>query len=229
MTYPKLKLQLFADTPPVDPLVEQYLDLPKDEDQDSIEDTDPTNDPEQNQDTPKDPEQDPDKDEDKDKAPDQDDNTVPEKYTFELPEGFSLDEESNAEISALFKESNLTQAQANKLVNCHIKMMEQTQRVQREAYDKAVAQWQDKSKKDPEFGGANLKANLEIAKRGLKTYGSDELRDILSHYNLGDHPELIRLFYKLGKNVKEDSMVEGGEQPKDTKSLGQIFYGDQKM
>lgn len=42
---------------------------------------------------------------------------APEKYEFKFPEGYTLSEEGSKEVTALFKDLNLSQDQANKLVD----------------------------------------------------------------------------------------------------------------
>ena len=70
--------------------------------------------------------------------------------------------------------------------------------------------WFEASKSDKEFGGEKLEQNLGIAKKALDTFGSPELNQLLVSTGLGNHPEVIRMMYRAGKAIGEDTFVSGG-------------------
>lgn len=132
--------------------------------------------------------------------------TVPEKYEFEAPEGVELDGVAVGEFSELAKELKLPQAEAKRVVDVAIKMAQR----QAEETAKTVKGWADQCKADKEFGGDNLDANVAIAQKAIDTFGTPELKAILSQSGWGNHPEFVRFAYKAGKAISDDTFVKGG-------------------
>lgn len=50
---------------------------------------------------------------------------------------------------------------------------------------------------------------LAIAKKALDTYGTPEIRQLLETTGLGNNPEMIRFFWRVGKTLTEDGTVTG--------------------
>lgn len=134
-------------------------------------------------------------------------NGAPEKYEFKAPEGKNFDNEVIASFSEIAKELNLTQESAQKMLDkVGSKMLERQQ-----AHLAAISQeWADSSQADKEFGGEKIASNLAIAKKALDAFGTPELRSLLNESGLGNHPELIRFFYRAGKSISEDQYVVTG-------------------
>lgn len=82
-------------------------------------------------------------------------------------------------------------------------------RLDTETVTRQIDEWIDQSRNDREFGGTALNANLAIAKKALDTYGTPEIRQLLEATGLGNNPELIRFFYRVGKTLAEDGVVTG--------------------
>lgn len=131
--------------------------------------------------------------------------TVPEDYTFTMPDGVELDSAAADEFKAIAKELKLDQASAQKVADVGAKMAQR----QVEQHTKLVETWVEQVKVDKEIGGDKLQENLAVAKRALETFGTPELRDVLNMSGLGNHPEVIRAFYKAGKAISEDRFVQG--------------------
>jgi len=70
-------------------------------------------------------------------------------------------------------------------------------------------QWALDCEKDPEIGGANFGANKSVAIAGYREFATPELRTILNASGLGNHPEVVRHFYRLGKTLQQDKGVYG--------------------
>lgn len=134
---------------------------------------------------------------------------APEQYEdFTMPEGVELDGELTDELKTIGKELNLSQADAQRVADLGGKLAEKFVNQQTEIITQARAEWKKLSMADTEFGGDKLTANLAIAETGLKTFGTPELRSLLSESGLANHPEVIRLLYKAGKTVSEDTVVD---------------------
>ena len=135
---------------------------------------------------------------------------APEAYTdFVLPEGVAIQPETLTELTALAKELNLPQEAAQRLVDLGAKQAT-TLAEQRQTEVAGFAEgWLEASKTDAEIGGAKLTESLSVAKRGLDAFGSPALRDLLDGSGLGNHPEFIRLFVKVGQAISEDKIDTG--------------------
>jgi hypothetical protein len=120
---------------------------------------------------------------------------------FALPEGVVADEEVLGEFKATAKELNLSQENAQKLVD-----------LQTKANLRARTQWAESAKVDKEFGGPALAENLGLAKKALDSFASPELRNLLDTSGLGNHPEIIRAFVRVGKAISEDGRVVSGSK-----------------
>ena len=78
-----------------------------------------------------------------------------------------------------------------------------------EGVSRQTQEWQAQARNDKEFGGSALDANLSIAKKALDTYGTPQIRELLEVTGMGNNPEMIRFFYRVGKTLTEDGVVSG--------------------
>lgn len=131
---------------------------------------------------------------------------APESYNFTAPEGKEFDDRVLNEFSAVAKELNLTQESAQKMLDRLAPSIE-ARNAARVA--EATAEWAESSMADQEFGGAAVEQNLSLAKKALDTFGTPELRELLNETGLGNHPEIIRVLYRAGKAISEDTFVGG--------------------
>lgn len=154
---------------------------------------------------------------------------VPESYAFaNLPEGYSISEEQLAAFSPVLKELGLTQEQADKLVafdaQRSLAAQEASQQQAIEFRNKQVGEWETALRGDAEFGGANFDANVAIAQQALAAYGTPELSAMLSESGLGTHPEVVRFFHKVGKELGEGKLHRTTtEVPKSEMSIVDAF------
>lgn len=135
---------------------------------------------------------------------------APDKYEFKAPEGQELAPAVMGKFEALARELNLSQDQAQKFVS---EVAPELAKAQTDAKDQIVSQWTAAAKTDKEFGGANLTENLAIAKQALETFGTPELTKLLNETGLGSNPELIRAFYRAGKQISQSKLVAGTVAP----------------
>jgi|DEB0MinimDraft_6_1074348.scaffolds.fasta_scaffold112030_2 polyhydroxyalkanoate synthesis regulator phasin len=135
--------------------------------------------------------------------------TAPETYAdFVLPEGVELDEALLSEATPVFKELNLTQEQAQKLVDLKAKEVEAGRQSQVDAFNQLMQDWTEQSRNDKEFGGDKFEENVKIAISAVDKFGTPELKQLLKEHGMGNHPEVIRFMVKVGKLTQED--VPGG-------------------
>lgn len=161
-----------------------------------------------------------DKPADKEQKPD----GAPEKYEFKAAEGQELDQIALKEFEPIARELNLTNEQAQKLVDVYSsKIRPQMQQQQVEKWTQQTEQWASDVKADKEIGGDNMTANVGLAQKAFDQFGSPELKEYLNTTGLGNHPEIIRAFMKVGKAMSEDDMVITGNNGQ--RSAAEVLYG----
>ena len=148
---------------------------------------------------------------------------APEKYEFQAGEGVELDTEALKDFEPVARELNLTNEQAQKLVDAYPKILAGVQQRQAEAWQAQTEQWAADVKADKEIGGDKLTANLSAAQRALDQFGTSELKEYLNNTGLGNHPDLVKTFVKIGKAMSEDGMVTGKESGQ--RSAAEVLYG----
>lgn len=161
-----------------------------------------------------------DKPDDKEQKPE----GAPEKYEFKPPEGQELDTAALEQFEPIARELNLTNEQAQKMVDLYgTKIMPMVQKQQAEAWQAQTEEWAATVKADKEIGGDKLTANLGVAQRALDTFGTPALKEYLNGTGLGNHPELVKAFVKVGKAMSEDGVVTGKESGQ--RSAAEVLYG----
>jgi protease len=156
-------------------------------------------------------------------APVQPEDVVPERYEFSAADGREYDAEVLASFEDVAREAGLSNEKANLVLGRMSEMLEARQQSQLEA---ARGLWLDEVRADKEIGGGKLPENLAVAKRALQAFGSAELTELLNRSGLGNHPEVIRMFYRAGRALSEDGMVNGN---KGEALTAQSFYGNSNM
>lgn len=148
---------------------------------------------------------------------------APEAYEFKAAEGVELDTEALKDFEPVARELNLTNEQAQKLVDAYPKILAGVQQRQVEAWQKQTQDWAADVKADKEIGGDKLTASLSKAQQALETFGTPELKEYLNETGLGNHPELVKAFVKIGKAMSEDNMVSAGNTGQ--RSAAEVLYG----
>lgn len=132
---------------------------------------------------------------------------VPETYNFNVPDGFVLNESAIADFTPIAKELGLSNEKAQKLADVYAKiesdkmiMREQEEQKKQDAFIQAV-------KNDKEIGGANFDKSIALANSVISRFGSKDLAEVLTSNGVANHPELVKLFYNIGKVISEDSVI----------------------
>jgi hypothetical protein len=149
---------------------------------------------------------------------------APEKYEFKAPEGTEYDPGILDAFSSAAKEADLSQEAAQMLIEKMAPALAARQVGQVEAIHK---EWLEASSADKEFGGEKLQENLGVARKALDAFGTPELRSLLDTTGLGNHPEVIRLLFKAGKAISEDTFTSGRKV--ESSGGATSFYPNSKM
>jgi hypothetical protein len=157
---------------------------------------------------------------------------APEKYEFTAPEGVELDQELVTEFSVVAKELNLSQVDAQKLVDIGPKVIAKFAEKQADEWAGIRKGWVDSLKADKEFGGVKLPETLERAKRALNKFGDAELTKLLmppskGGTGFGDNHALIKLLAKVDQATAEDTTEDGTGGSVDNRSAAEVLYPNQ--
>jgi len=142
---------------------------------------------------------------------------VPEKYEIKFGDA-DADPAMVEAFTPLAKELGLTNEQAQKLASFHAEQTtallgKQTQ-VQTEAWTNLQNQWRTDARADKEYGhlagGKTFDENGAMIAKGLATFGTPELNKALIDSGMGNHPEIARYLFRVGKAVSEDTIRVGG-------------------
>lgn len=138
---------------------------------------------------------------------------APDKYEdFTLPEGMEpVQGETMDKFKAFAKEKNLSQKDAQALVDMQTGLMQQVAKDSLAAWNKDFqtmrAGWLTKAKADPEIGGTKYDETVADSKAFIKAFNpSKEFQQMLIMTGVGDHPEFMRLTAKAGKALKDDAL-----------------------
>ena len=149
---------------------------------------------------------------------------VPETYEdFTLPEGMAMDEANLEAATGVFKDLNLTQVQAQKLVDLQTSMTSDLVDQQAEAFSQLKNTWLDDAQKDKEIGGDKFDENVAVAQKAMAVYGTDEFTKLMNDYGVGNNPEMLRFLYRAGKPLMDDNPGNGGVVHEE-KSRKDIMY-----
>ncbi len=131
---------------------------------------------------------------------------APEHYeNFKLGDS-DVTADSVEEFTATAKELGLTQEKAQKVFDA---VAPAAQKYLHASLVKHAKEWASALKTDRELGGNTHKESMAIAGAGYDHYASTELKTILKASGLSNHPEVVRHFYRLGKQLQQDKGVAG--------------------
>ena len=156
---------------------------------------------------------------------------APENYeAFTMPDGMEPVAGEVEKFSTLAKEINLSQDNAQKVMDFMTGQIAEEGKQDKEALDGAMKEWVDSLKNDKDFGGDNYDQNLGFAKKALNQFGDESLVEDLNATGFANNPGLVKMLCAIGKAVSEDTQMpkppegDGG----DGKSHADILYPDNK-
>jgi hypothetical protein len=151
---------------------------------------------------------------------------VPEKYNLKLPEGSLLEPSHLERIAAEAKQRGLSEHDAQKLLERDHQAYAGFVESQQKALATQVTAWSEAAQKDTEIGGEAFAQNAELAKRVVSRFATEQFRKDLEVTGFGNHPELVRVFARIGKAMSDDQLVLPGSQGNTAKkSIEDVFYG----
>ena len=141
---------------------------------------------------------------------------APEAYSdYTVPEGYTLDPEIKTEAVKIFKGLNLTQAQAQQLVNFYTDKTLEALKAPFERFQETRKEWRATAESHPELRG-KLSAGGEVLttiSKALDSLGDPTLasgfRQAMDQTGVGDNPDFIRAFYRWSQRLTEETHFAG--------------------
>lgn len=170
---------------------------------------------------------------------------APEAYELQMPEGVTLDAEAFAEAEPILRELNLSNDAANKLAPVAASLVQRGATAAQQAVVAEVvaqrAEWAKQALADTELGGTteNYKASVKLSAKGLDMLGfkgahkdasgndvpAHPFRQLLDETGLGNHPEMIRAWKRVGEAVSEPFDLPRPTAAPGTETATEIMYG----
>jgi hypothetical protein len=133
-----------------------------------------------------------------------------------IPEGKVWDEELGKSFLDVVNESGIDPEVAKKFIALYSGQQdkqfaaEQAARAAEQEQALAVAaEWQAAAKADKEYGGQKWEASQAVIARGRDRLATPEAVAFCREHGLGNHPEILRMFYRAGLLLGEDSGLGG--------------------
>jgi len=143
---------------------------------------------------------------------------------FTLPAGMEIDSEMMSEFKAEAQELGLSQEQAQMLVDRYVKGADIAAEKQVEAWKQVQDTWVDSVKQDDEIGGVDMEQKVAIANKALVEFGTKELVEALQLHGYGNHPEIVRFMYRVGKQMAPDEAKTAS--PVSSENIVDRWYGN---
>lgn len=143
---------------------------------------------------------------------------APDEYEkFEMPEGFEgeVDEAFLEAGTEVFKELNLTQEQAQKLVGLYAEKVQEQSEAVATRWQETRESWVTSAKEDEEIGGDNWDDTLAVAGAVMSDeagFATPELRELMNQYGIGDNPEVIKFVTRVGKTMDKAGLLPKQDQ-----------------
>lgn len=148
---------------------------------------------------------------------------APAEYTdFTFSEGMKLDEQGLKDFKTFAKEQDLTQAQAQKLLDFGSEKLKAQIEAPYRLWADTQKKWQEELKADPEIGGTKLKESIATSARVFQPSESNPfcktaeeakaLKDAINITGAGNNPAIVKVFVRMGELLKEPAHLQGQQK-----------------
>ena len=103
-------------------------------------------------------------------------------------------------------DTGLTQDQANNILKLYGDIQEEEQESHQNGLEELRTNTTMELQKE---WGKNYDGKMDYAKRAFAQFASPELSQLMDESGMGNHPEMLRVFAKVGELMGEDSLVVG--------------------
>lgn len=159
----------------------------------------------------------------------QEQEPVPEKYDFKLPEGVQFDSELFGEFTTAAKAAKLSQRLAEPFLKLGLKMQENLKNAVEAALVERAEAWRKESEADPEIGGAKMRDTVLSIRNYLRDEkvlgpdGAEELIKVLNETGLANYKPLLKALSVGARLNSEDLSVLSRKQEEQVKTVKSLY------
>jgi hypothetical protein len=146
-----------------------------------------------------------------------------------LPEDFDRTDPSYTGFQQLADAAQINKEQAAKFVEMGTKLRNDTIAQETARVETIKGEWLTASKNDKEYGGDKFDENMSVVKLAYDEMATPELKQLMDKTGMGNHPDMIRAFYRMGMMMTQDSHVNANSGSKgDDLPIEQRLYPNMK-
>lgn len=162
---------------------------------------------------------------------------APETYEFKFADGVKVTPDVQSKIEAYARANDLSQEQAQALVDLAPDVSKMFSSQLDTTIKDVSAKWMADTKVDKEIAGGGdktiLAANMALVAKARDAFATPELMSLLNDFDrtknpggtgFGNHPEVVRLFLRLGKAISEDNVLVDGKETTAPQTPAQKLY-----
>lgn len=159
------------------------------------------------------------------------DEGVPDQYTFDAPDGVTLDQGRLDAFMDAAKTMGLSQQQFQKIVEYDLERGQSATDAAVQQWNEQVGSWRKSAQTDKEIGGEAFKDSIRLAQTAVDQFGDADLKALLKSPSadnpnglaIGNHPAVLRMLRRIGERLADPSFVEGDASQKDAGTLQRMY------
>jgi hypothetical protein len=155
---------------------------------------------------------------------------APETYAdFIYPEGLEKDAALETKFREWAKGKNLSQEDAQSALNLGMENIKAISQAQETAFKTVTEGWLKEAQADAEIGGSKdaFDANVAVGMKAIEKFGNEKFEAMLDDTGVGNHPEMIRFFKKVGEQLTEGTIHPANKGVEAQKSLADRIFTSQ--
>jgi hypothetical protein len=159
-----------------------------------------------------------------DPASDAETPAAPPDYALTVPPGMDPDEPLLGTFKEIAAKHGLPLEAAQDIVDMVAPKLAEALTRPYQLWKKTQEAWQAEAKSDAEFGGADFARNMASIAKVLDQYCDPKLRDALDVTGAGNHPAIIRSFWRLSQILTEPGHVAAAKPAAVSKDPAGTMY-----
>jgi hypothetical protein len=155
--------------------------------------------------------------------------------SLKAPEGQTWDAEAAKPFLDLLNRKGIDKETAQGLVDMYAAKIAESAKANEASLaetDKLLkaqeAEWRNAALKDKEYGGDSFEGNIRFINAGRDKLSTPGAVETLKLYGLDNHPDIVRMFYRAGKLLGEDSGKGGKTETGQSPAPGEGLYQTMK-
>lgn len=154
-----------------------------------------------------------------------------------LPDGIEVDTKLLDTAKEVAAKHNLPKEALQDMVNLYAENIQGQPEKIREHWAEIESDWKKTAKSDKEIGGDNYQKKCDLAHIAAKRFSetvtgengeqTNAFMDVLDQFRLGNHPEFIRVFSRIGEAISEEGAFPKGNN-KGARTAADILFDNTK-